>query len=150
MFRRTAGALGALSLTAALSVGMASPALASSDAVAGLPGGVERTAATTVTLNNNAPASTFARVTYTSVNGGINISRIVLIGKQVSNGCTKAIVKKNGSIYRQTAQRCFSRGTTVQATFTNLGFQRIGSTFVLDFLGNGAPAGTEAFRVVRA
>jgi hypothetical protein len=102
---------------------------------------------TTATINVNAPISTYTKVTFRSVRGGVLISKISLTGLMTGKGCYQGNLYRNGKLVRQSHKVCAANGQRVTVTWTNIGNAAIGTGFRTSFTGTGAPAGLEAFKI---
>jgi hypothetical protein len=100
-----------------------------------------------VTINANAPASTYARITFRPAHQGVRLSRITFTGLMTGQGCERGVLTRNKKVVRQTAAVCASAGQRVTVTWQNIGYVPAGTTFQMDFTGTGSPAGVEAFKV---
>lgn len=102
---------------------------------------------TTATINVNAPISTYTKVTFRSVRGGVQISQISVTGVMTGKGCYQGDLFRNGKLARQSHQVCAAKGQRVTVTWTRIGNAAIGTGFRTSFTGTGAPAGLEAFKI---
>jgi hypothetical protein len=102
---------------------------------------------TTATINVNAPISTYTKVTFRSVRGGVQISQISVTGVMTGKGCYQGNLYRNGKLARQSHQVCAAKGQRVTVTWTRIGNAAIGTGFRTSFTGTGAPAGLEAFKI---
>jgi hypothetical protein len=102
---------------------------------------------TTATINANAPSSTYTKVTFSSVRGGVRISKISLTGVMTRKGCYQGNLYRNGKLARQSGKVCAAKGKRVTVTWTGIGTAAIGTGFRTNFTGTGAPAGLEAFKI---
>lgn len=102
---------------------------------------------TTATINVNAPTSTYAKVTFRSTRGGVQISRLSVSGVMTGKGCYQGDLYRNGQLFRQSHQICAAKGQRVTVTWTTVGSAAIGTGFRTLFNGSGAPAGLEAFKI---
>jgi hypothetical protein len=138
----TTGLGAGLALFAGLPVSAASAATNNS-AIAGTTSATSSTA----TINVNAPSSTYAKVTFSSMQGGVQISKISISGVMTGKGCYQGNLYRNGKLTRQSQKVCAGKGKRVTVTWTGIGKAAIGTNFRMRFAGTGAPAGPEAFSV---
>jgi hypothetical protein len=102
---------------------------------------------TTATVNVNAPNSTYAKVTFRSMRGGVQIAKLSITGVMTGKGCYQGDLYRNGKLSRQSRKVCAAKGQHVTVTWSALGNASIGTGFRTSFSGIGAPAGLEAFKI---
>ena len=141
-----------LTLTAGLGTGLAVfaalPASAATTNIANTsaPSATNGTSAT-ATVNVNAPSTTYVKVTFSSVRGGVRISKLSVTGVMTGKGCYQGDLYRSGKLARQSAKVCADEGQRVTVTWTSIGTAAIGTGFRARFTGTGAPAGLEAFKI---
>jgi hypothetical protein len=138
----------ALTLTASLGAGLTVfTALPANAATAATVATKSPATNATATINVNAPTSTYAKVTFSSVRGGVQISKISISGVMTGKGCYQGNLYRNGKLARQSQKVCAAKGKRVTVTWTGIGKAAIGTNFRMKFAGTGAPPGPEAFSV---
>jgi hypothetical protein len=134
-----------LTLTASLGTGLAVFAALPASAATNTANAPATSA--TATVNVNAPSTTYAKVTFSSVRGGVRISKLSVTGVMTGKGCYQGDLHRNGKLARRSPKVCAAAGQRVTVTWTSIGTAAIGTGFRTSFIGTGAPAGLEAFKV---